>query len=95
MKLVYDRGKIQEGVESKGYDDKHLTICKCGKHHYPSKLMFIRFLERFPDVKGLADIWSETDWDTGKVKIHVEVTYKVPNLKDGKPCEAETKEDSK
>jgi hypothetical protein len=77
MRLIYDRNKIQESVDAKGYDDRNLTICKCGKHRYPSKLMFIRFLERFVDVKGVADIWSESDVDTGKVKIHVVVEYKV------------------
>jgi len=77
MRLVYDRNKIQESADGKGYDERNLTICKCGKHRYPSKLMFIRFLEQFADVKGVADIWSESDWETGKVKIHVEVTYKV------------------
>lgn len=77
MRMVYDRNKIQENIDSKGYDDRNLAICKCGKHRYPSKLMFIRFLEQFADIKGVADIWSESDLDTGKVKIHVEVTYKV------------------
>lgn len=82
MRLVYDRNKIQEGIDAKGYDERNLTICKCGKHRYPSKLMFIRFLEQFSDLKGVADIWSESDWDTGRTKILVEVQYKV--LKDGK-----------
>lgn len=82
MRLVYDRNKIQEGIDAKKYDERNLAICKCGKHHYPSKLMFIRFLEQFPSIKGVADIWSESDWDTGKTKICIEVAYKV--LKDGK-----------
>lgn len=82
MRMVYDRNKIQESIDGKGYDDRNLAICKCGKHCYPSKLMFVRFLEGFADVKGVADVWSESDLETGKVKIHVEVTYKV--FKDGK-----------
>lgn len=82
MRLVYDRNKIQESIDEKGYDDRNLAICKCGKHRYPSKLMFIRFLESFVDIRGIGDIWSESDWDTGKIKIHVEVSYKV--FKDGK-----------
>jgi len=77
MRLVYDRNKIQETIDAKGYDAQNLTICKCGKHRYPSKLMFIRFLEQFPELKGVADIWSENDCTTGKIKIHVDVEYKV------------------
>lgn len=77
MKLLYDKGKIAEGIKANVYDERNLSISKSGKHHYPSKLMFIRFLEQFKDVKGTADIWSEEDWDTGIVKVHVEVKYKV------------------
>ncbi len=88
MRLVYDRNKIQEGIDAKGYDARNLAICKCGKHHYPSKLMFIRFLEQFSDVRGVADIWSERNVDTGKVKIHIEVEYKV--FKDAKKVFDET-----
>lgn len=85
MRLVYDRNKIQEGIDNKEYDERNLAICQCGKHSYPSKLMFIRFLEQFSDLKGVADIWSETDWTSHKVKIHVEVEYKI--LKDKSPSE--------
>jgi hypothetical protein len=80
MRLVYDRNKIQEGIDAKAYDARNLAICKCGKHRYPSKLMFIRFLEQLSDVKGVADIWSTQDWETGKVKIHIEVEYLLGSL---------------
>lgn len=80
MKLIYDKTKIQEGINSKVYDERNLTICKCGKHHYPSKLMFIRFLEQFKDIKGTADIWSIEHGDNGIVEIHVDIKYKVSNL---------------
>jgi len=77
MRLIYDRNKIAESLELKGYDERNLAICKCGKHCYPSKLMFIRFLEQFSNVRAVGDVWSERDWDTGKATIHVEVSYKV------------------
>lgn len=80
MKLLYDRVKIKESIESGGYDERNLAVCKCGQHRLPSKLMFIRFLEQFKDVMGTADIWSEENWDTDMVTIHVEVRYKVPDL---------------
>ena len=77
MKLLYDKQKIREGIESKAYDERSLTICKCGKHRYPSKLMFIRFLEQFKDVKGVAEIWSISHGDDGTVEINVAVKYKI------------------
>ncbi len=81
MKIVYDRERIKEGIEAKAYDERNLAISKSGKYRYPSKLMFIRFLEQLKDVKGKAEIWSERNWDDGTEKIVVEVTYKVPSLK--------------
>lgn len=80
--MIYDRVKISDSIKAKAYDERNLTTCKCGKHHYPSKLMFIRFLEQFKDIKGRVDIWSQENWDTGQVKIYVEIQYKVPNLKE-------------
>ena len=77
MKLIYDKAKITEGIEAKAYDERNLAICKCGKHRYPSKLMFIRFLEQFKDVKGDAEIWSISHWEDGTVEIHVAVKYKL------------------
>lgn len=77
MKMHYDRTKIEESIKLKAYDERNLTICKCGKHHYPSKLMFIRFLEQFEDIKGIAEIWSMEHWETGEVEIHVDLKYKI------------------
>ena len=77
MKLNYDKNKIKESIEANAYDERNLTICKCGKHHYPSKLMFIRFLEQFEDINADVDIWSMEHWDTGEVEIHVDLKYKI------------------
>lgn len=84
MKLNYDKAKIKEGIAAKVYDEHNLSISKSGKHRYPSKLMFIRFLEQFKDVDGEADIWSKEDWNSGEVKIYVEVTYKAKLLEGSK-----------
>ena len=84
MKLSYDRTKIRESIQNKAYDERNLTKCKCGKHRYPSKLMFIRFLEQFTDVKGSADIWSMNHQEDGTVEIHVDVKYRVADTKEKK-----------
>ncbi len=80
MRLLYDQEKIKASVRSNAYDERNLAICKCGKHRYPSKLMFIRFLQQFKGIPGTADIWSVTHHENGTVEIHVDVTYKVTNL---------------
>lgn len=82
MKLEYDKIKIKESIENGAYDERFLSISKSGKYKYPSKLMFIRFLEQFKDVKGKAEIWSVEHGEDGTVEIHVDVTYKVPMLKE-------------
>lgn len=76
MKLNYDKTMI-EGE----YDERNLTLCKCGKHRYPSKKMFIEFLNQYKDIKGDVDLWSTRDLDTGEVKIHLELSYKISNDK--------------
>jgi len=81
MKLSYDKQKIKESVNAKAYDERNLTICKCGKHRYPSKLMFIRFLEQFKDVDGEAEIWSIEHLENGSVEIHVDVKYLITDAK--------------
>lgn len=82
MKLVYDKQKIKEGLEVGSYDEQGLARCVAhnGKHKYPSKLMFVRFLDKFKDVPGTAEIWSERDNTKGTVTIHVEVKYKPRTL---------------
>jgi hypothetical protein len=82
MKLSYDEAKIREGLKSGAYDERNLAVCKCGEHKYPSKLMFIRFLEQFKDIPGTADIWSIQHLENGTVEIHVDVKYKVVPLKE-------------
>jgi hypothetical protein len=77
MKLLYDKVRIQEGIEKEVYDERNLAKCKCGKHRYPSKLMLIRFLEQFKDVKGTADIWSNQNLDTDEITINLEIKYKI------------------
>jgi hypothetical protein len=42
--------------------------------------MFVEFLKQFKDVRGVAEVWSEENWDTGEVTIHVEVKYRVANM---------------
>lgn len=77
MKLNYDKYKLAEEGE---YNDRNLVRCRCGKHWYPSKKMFIEFLKQFKDVKATADIWTHSDIPSGKVTIHCEISYVV---KDG------------
>lgn len=78
MKFIIDKGIIEEGERNGAYDERGLTICKCGKHRYPSKKMIYDWLRKdFKDVTGTADIWSESFGDTGEVKVCLEITYKV------------------
>jgi hypothetical protein len=72
MKIIYDRSKL-----TGKYNRRNLSICRCGKHRYPSKKMLVEFLKRFKDVKGTAEVWSREDWDTSEVVITVEIHYNV------------------
>lgn len=91
MKLIYDKISIEESKAKGAYDERNLAKCKCGKHRYPSKLMFIEFLKQFKDVSGTADIWSVTHHEDGSVEINVQVKYfvsdasPVPNKKVAPP----------
>jgi hypothetical protein len=88
MKLTYDRTHIKESKAKGAYDERNLSKCKCGKHVYPSKLMFIEFLKQFKDVPGTADIWSVTHHENGSVEIHVDIKYfisDVPDQSEAKP----------
>lgn len=80
MNLNYDEYKIQEGVEDGVYDERNLSISRSGKYKYPSKYMFIKFLEQFEDIDGEADIWSIEHHEDGTCEIHVDVKYKVKKL---------------
>lgn len=82
MQLHYDENKIKESIKANAYDKRNLTICKCGDHYYPSKLMFIRFLEQFKDIKADVEIWSMEHWDTGEVEIHVDLKYKISDAEE-------------
>jgi len=79
MKIIVDQSKL-----TGPYDTRNLAGCRCGKHWYPSKKIFVEFLKQYPDLPGTAEIWSESDWETGITAIHVEVKYKVRNLKETK-----------
>jgi len=79
MKIIVDKSKL-----TGPYDSRNLSGCACGKHWYPSKKMFVEFLKQFKDIPGTADIWSVNDWTSNTVTIHVEVKYKVRNLKEKK-----------
>jgi hypothetical protein len=81
MKFSIDKGKIKEGIKSGAYDERGLSICKCGKHRYPSKKMIYDWLKtNYSDVIGTADIWSVEHGDTDTVTIHLEIKYKTPDL---------------
>ena len=69
------------GIEGK-YDNRNLTVCKCGKHHYPSKKMFAEFLKQFKDVKADVNIISVEDL-SGVVVIYVELKYKISSRRVG------------
>lgn len=77
MKLIYYRTGIKTSKKLNAYDERNLAIYTCGKHRYPSKLMFIEFLKQFKDVPGTADIWSVRHNEDGTVEIHVDVKYKI------------------
>jgi hypothetical protein len=82
MKFIIDLGKIKESIEAGAYDERGLTICKCGKHRYPSKKMIYDWLRKnYRDVTGTAEIWSESFSYTGEVKVCLEITYKVGDAK--------------
>ena len=46
--------------------------------------MFVEFLKQFKDIPGIVDIWSVNDWTSNTVTIHVEVKYRVRNLREKK-----------
>lgn len=67
-----------EGLaDSSFYDKRNLVRCRCGRHYYPSKKMFVEFLKQYEDVDAEVDIWSVEHWDTGEVEIHVDLKYKI------------------
>lgn len=76
MKLKYQKDAL-----SGKYDERNLTICKCGKHKYPSKKMFVEFLKQFKDIPGEVEINSVQNLTNGEVKINVEVKYKISDAK--------------
>jgi hypothetical protein len=76
MKLIYNK----ENVKGDHYDKRGLVFSQSGLHRYPSKKMFVDFLEKYKDVKGSADIWSEQDNINNQVIIHVELKYSVPDM---------------
>jgi len=78
MKLIFDRGKLGRAV----YNDRNLVQCRCGKHWYPSKKMFLEFLKQYKDIPATAEVWSHQDLDTGKVTIHVELSYFISDAKE-------------
>ena len=82
MKLVYNKTGIKTSKSLGAYDERNLTKCKCGKHRYPSKLMFIEFLKQFKDVPDVADIWSIRHNENGSVEIHVDIKYFVTDAKE-------------
>ena len=72
-----------EGLANpKEYDERNLVRCRCGKHYYPSKKMFAEFLKKYRDVEGETWIWTEENWDKGEATIHVELKYKIRNMRE-------------
>jgi hypothetical protein len=79
LKFIIDKYKIKEGEKNRAYDERGLTICKCGKHKYPSKKMIYDWLKNnYSDVNGIAEIWSISDGVTGEVTIGLEIKYEIP-----------------
>ena len=62
MKIKTDQTKF-----TGKYDKRNLTISESGKYRYPSKKMFVKFLEKYKDVDGVADVWSVQDWKQSNV----------------------------
>jgi len=67
-------------VSKEKYDSRNLVRCRCGKHWYPSKKMFVEFLKNYEDVVADVQIWSVEDWSTGECTIHLELKYKVGDV---------------
>lgn len=92
MKFLIDLGKIKESEEAGAYDERGLSICKCGKHRYPSKKMIYDWLRNnYKDIPGTAEIWSEEDWDIDEVIIRLEIKYKVGDLPNAKKSKSKSK----
>jgi hypothetical protein len=80
MKFIIDTVLIKEGIKAGAYDERGLTLCKCGKHRYPSKKMIYDWLKtNYSDVRGTAEIWSQQDGDTDTVTVNLEIRYKLPH----------------
>lgn len=84
IKLIYDKYKIKE---AKGFYTKDgLVWSESRTRLYPSKLMFVKFLEKqfkrkeLAKLKGSCDIWSMEELDESAIRIFVELKYKVPDL---------------
>lgn len=60
-----------------GYDDRGLVYSESRKRLYPSKMMFVKFLEQFKDIKADVDIWGLDDLTNNTVTINLELKYKV------------------
>ncbi len=65
------------------YDSRNLSISSSGKHLYPSKKMFKKFLENYKDIDATVKITDHADLMTGEITINVSVKYKP------KPFEAD------
>jgi len=71
-----------EGLaDSSFYDERNLVRCKCGKHYYPSKKMFVEFLKQYEDINAEVYIWSVTHLESGEVEIHVDLKYKISDAR--------------
>ena len=68
---------VQGLADPSAYNERNLVRCKCGKHYYPSKKMFVEFLKQYEDVDAEVDIWTNKHWDTGEVEIHVDLKYRL------------------
>ena len=80
---------VQGLADPSAYNERNLVRCKCGKHYYPSKKMFVEFLKQYEDVDAEVDIWSVNHLETGEVEIHVDLKYRISD------AEKETSETAK
>lgn len=81
IEIKYDKIKIEEGQVAGVYTDDGFQWSESRQRIYPSKLMFIKYLEdtlrHFPELEGVADVWSMNNYAKDEAEINVKLTFKI------------------
>ena len=70
MKISVDLGNAK-------YDERWLQLSKSGECLYPSKAMFVKFLEQYADINAEVSIHSVNDSIKGVGRISIELEYPI------------------